>query len=152
MRRKKQQLSHEECVMLLKTEKRGVLSLLGDEGYPYGIPLDFYYEDGKIYFHGAKEGHKISAVENCDKASFCVFTVEPPKDGGWINTVKSVIAFGRIHKVENLDKTIEICRKLSKKFTDDSDYTEKEIAGGKDRVLCLELVCEHITGKKTEEK
>ena len=101
-----------------------MLSLLGDEGYPYGIPLDFYYEDGKIYFHGAKEGHKISAVKNCDKASFCIFTVEPPKNGGWINTVKSVIAFGRIHKVENPDKTVEICRKLSKKFTDDSDYTE----------------------------
>ena len=68
------------------------------------------------------------------------------------NETKKAVAFERIHKVEDSDKTIEICRKLSRKFTDDSDYAEKETAGGKDRVLCLELVCEHITGKKTEER
>lgn len=65
---------------------------------------------------------------------------------------RKAVASGRIHKVEDPDKTIEICRKPSKKFTDDSDYAEKKITGGKDRVLRLELVCEHITGKKTEER
>ena len=65
---------------------------------------------------------------------------------------RKTVASGRIHKVEDPDKTIEICRKPSKKSTDDSNYAEKEIVGGRDRVLLLELVCEHITGKKTEER
>ena len=75
MRRFKQQISDAECKEILKNEKRGVLSLLGDDGYPYGLPISHLYseEDNKIYFHGAKEGHKIDAIKNYDKASFCVY-------------------------------------------------------------------------------
>ena len=64
MRRFKQQLSEEECRHILKTEKRGVLAVNGDGGYPYTIPINYIYEEesGKIYFHGAKEGHKIDAL------------------------------------------------------------------------------------------
>lgn len=72
MRRFKQQITDAECKEILKNEKRGVLSLLGDGGYPYGLPMSHLYseEDNKIYFHGAKEGHKIDAIKNCDKASW----------------------------------------------------------------------------------
>ena len=69
MRRFKQQVSDEECIRILKEQPRGVLSMIGDDGYPYGIPLDHWYceENGRLYFHGAKEGHKIDAVTRCDK-------------------------------------------------------------------------------------
>ena len=69
MRRIKQQITREECIRILKEEPRGILSMLGDDGYPYGIPLNHWYceEDGKIYFHGAKTGHKIDAITNYDK-------------------------------------------------------------------------------------
>ncbi len=61
MRRKKQQLSFEECQEILNNEVRGVLSVIGDNGYPYGIPINYKYSttENKIYFHGAKKGHKI---------------------------------------------------------------------------------------------
>ncbi len=74
MRRWKQEIPREECVRILKEEKRGVLSLIGEEGWPYGIPLDHWYceEDGHIYFHGAKEGHKIDALRAEDRVSYCV--------------------------------------------------------------------------------
>ncbi len=64
MRRFKQQISEEECTRILKEEKRGVLSMIGDEGYPYGIPLNHWYDEaaGTICFHVAKEGHKIDAL------------------------------------------------------------------------------------------
>lgn len=63
MRRFKQQISEEECIRILKEQPRGVLSMLGDDGYPYGIPLDYLYmEDGHLYFHCAKEGHKLDAI------------------------------------------------------------------------------------------
>ncbi|MBP3901898.1 MAG: pyridoxamine 5'-phosphate oxidase family protein, partial [Blautia sp.] len=75
MMRIKQQLSQEECIEILKKEPRGVLSVLGDDGYPYGMPINQYYceEDGKIYFHSGKKGHKVDAIKRCDKASFCVY-------------------------------------------------------------------------------
>ena len=66
MRRFGQQVAGEKCVEILKNEWRGVLALIGDDGYPYTVPMDFFYDedDGKIYFHCAKEGHKIDAIEN----------------------------------------------------------------------------------------
>ena len=64
MRRFKQALSAEECLEVLKEEKRGTLALAGDEGYPYALPINYFYEEasGRIYFHGAGEGHKIDAI------------------------------------------------------------------------------------------
>ena len=59
MRRVKQQLSEDEALKVLKNAKRGVLSVIGDDGWPYGIHLNPYWEDGRLYFHGAKAGHKI---------------------------------------------------------------------------------------------
>ena len=66
MRRIKNQISDKECIDLLKSEWRGVLAVHGEDGYPYALPIDFMYDDagGKIYFHCAREGHKIDAVRN----------------------------------------------------------------------------------------
>ena len=74
MRRSNQQFPEKDCIEILKTEPRGILSVLGEDGYPYGIPMNHFYReaDGKLYFHCAKEGHKLDAVRACDKASFCV--------------------------------------------------------------------------------
>ena len=71
MRRFRQQLSREECLAVLAAEKRGVLAVLGDGGYPYAVPLDFWYdaENDRLCFHGAKTGHKLDALARCGKAS-----------------------------------------------------------------------------------
>ncbi|MBQ7167600.1 MAG: pyridoxamine 5'-phosphate oxidase family protein, partial [Treponema sp.] len=92
MRRFGQQVASEKCVEILKNEWRGVLALLGDDGYPYTVPMDFFYDedDGKIYFHCAKEGHKIDAIEKCDKASFCVMDQGFKKEGDWALNITSV--------------------------------------------------------------
>lgn len=153
MRRFKQQLTLEECVNILKNEPRGVLSVIGDDGYPYGVPLDHWYceEDGKLYFHGAKEGHKVDAIKNCDKVSYCVYNRGFRKASEWALNISSVIVFGRIRPVEDMEKAEKICRSLCSKFTDDETYIENEISGGLSRVLCLELTPEHITGKLVKE-
>ena len=69
MRRIKQQVSEEECIRILKTERRGVLAMIGEEGYPYAVPVNYFYDesDRKIWIHGAKEGHKIDALRRCGK-------------------------------------------------------------------------------------
>jgi len=153
MRRFNQQISDSECIEILKNTKRGVLSLIGDDGYPYGLPIDHWYceEDGKIYFHGAKEGHKIDAIKTCDKASYCVYDEGYRKEGDWALNIKSVITFGRISLVEDDEKAREICTALTRKFTDDEEYLEKELKNAFPRVQCLELAPEHMTGKLVNE-
>ena len=88
--RKKQQLSDAECIGILKKEKRGVLSVLGDEGYPYGMPMNHYYNeaDGRIYFHCGKRGHRTDSLRNCDKVSFCVYDEGYRKAGEWALNIK----------------------------------------------------------------
>lgn len=153
MRRFKQQISDEECKEILKNEKRGVLSLIGDDGYPYGIPLNhFYYEkENVIYFHGAKEGHKIDAIKNCNKVSYCVYEKGVKRENHWSYDVRSVICFGKIHFVEDFDESIEICRKIWWKFGTDEKEFEEEIKRAGSRVLCLRFEIEHMTGKKVNE-
>lgn len=153
MRRSKQQFSQEECTEILKQEVRGVLSVLGDDGYPYGIPMDHWYDEknGKIYFHGAKEGHKIDAIKACDKVSYCVYDKGYRKDGEWALNIRSVVVFGSIRPVEHMEKVEEICRNLCLKFTDDQEYIEKELTNYTSRVLCLDLTPEHMTGKLVNE-
>ena len=101
MNRKKQQLPDEECIDILKTELRGVLSVNGDDGYPYGLPINHYYceDDGKIYFHSGKKGHKADALRRDDKASFCVYDGGFRKEGEWALNIRSVIVFGRVEFV-----------------------------------------------------
>ena len=153
MRRIKQQISDEECREVLTSEPRGVLSVIGDEGYPYGIPMDHWYSesDNKIYFHCAKEGHKLDAIRACDKVSYCVMDEGYRKEGEWALNIRSVIVFGRIRVVEDEEKRAEIGTNLCRKFTDDESYIEHEVRNALPRALCLELTPEHITGKLVNE-
>lgn len=153
MRRYKQQISDEECIRILKEQPRGVLSVLGDGGYPYGMPLNHWYceEDGKLYFHGAKTGHKIDAIKNCDKASFCVYDEGYRREGEWALNINSVIVFGKIKLVTDMEKAKVICTALCRKFTDDEEYLENELKNSLPRVQCLELTIEAMSGKLVNE-
>ncbi|MEE8703530.1 MAG: pyridoxamine 5'-phosphate oxidase family protein [Olsenella sp.] len=154
IRRFKQQLSDEQCVEVLEGEHRGVLSLLGDDGYPYGVPLDHWYceEDGHLYFHGAREGHKVDAMRACDKASYCVFEQGVPNERRRGLDVRCVIVFGRVRLVEDPVATERVCRALCEElFPGDKEYAGAEIAHAGRFVQCFELVPEHVTGKLVNE-
>ncbi len=153
MRRIKQQISPEECRQVLREQPRGVLSMLGDDGYPYGIPMDHWYceADGAIYFHCAKAGHKIDAITACDKVSYCVMDEGWRKEGEWALNIRSVIVFGRIEMVEDQETIYRIARQLSYKFTNDEQYINREITRSGPRTLMFALVPEHMTGKIVNE-
>ena len=151
--RHKQQLPDSECIEILKSEPRGVLSVMGDEGYPYGLPIDHWYceENGKLYFHCGKIGHKLDAIRNCDKVSYCVTDGGKAEVGEWALYFRSVIVFGRAKIIEDKARIIEITRQLSCKFTDDTAYIEDEIRRFAAGTLCIELTPEHICGKRVHE-
>ena len=154
MQRKKQAISREDCLELLRQEKRGVLSVLGDEGYPYGMPLNHWYceADGNLYFHCGKTGHRTDALRRCDKVSYCVYDSGYYNEGDWALNIRSVIVFGRVEIVEDHSKALEISRALSHKFTSDKEYIEKEIQFAGHRVLVFSLNIEHMSGKLVNEK
>lgn len=153
MRRFKQELTKEECMELLKESKRGVLSVIVEDGYPRGIPMDHWYdeEDGCIYFHGAKEGQKIDALKENNKASYCVMCESGKEENSWILHFQSVNVYGRVEFVEDEETKIKACSGICKKFTDDESYLQDELSKGLARVQVLKLVPEYITGKKIKE-
>jgi len=153
MSRIRQALSREECLEILKREPRGVLSVHGDDGYPYGVPINHWYceEDGNLYFHSGKKGHKIDAMAREEKASFCVMDQGFRRPGQWALNIRSVVVFGRIRPVEDHARALEICEKLSRKFTGDDAYIREEIRRYGDAVYCFSLTPEHITGKLVNE-
>ena len=130
-----------------------MLCVLGDGGYPYGLPINHFYcpEDGKIYFHSGKTGHKIDAMRRCPKASFCVYDQGYRKEGQWALNIRSVIVFGKIEMVEDQEKVSEIARRLSRKFTQDESYIDREILRSGPRTLLFALVPEYMTGKLVNE-
>lgn len=129
MRRFKQQVTTEECKKVLKEEKRAAFSVIGDDGYPYTIPINFYYdkEDNNIYFHGAKEGHKVDAMNRCDKVCLTVWNQGFKKEGHWEWNPTSVVVFGKVKLVTEKNIFEDRLRKLAAKYYPNIDEIEKEM-------------------------
>ena len=128
---------------------------LVDGNEAYIVPMNFGYDvtadEVTLYFHCAKEGHKIDAIKNYEKASFCVYDSGYRKDGEWALNINSVIIFGKIRLVTDLEITRKICINLVQKFTDDEKYLEKALQNALPRVQCLEFEIEHMTGTLVNE-
>jgi len=153
MRRSPQALTQEEITDLLKKETRGVLSVQGDDGYPYGFPINHYYDEetGQIYFHGANFGHHIDALKRDPKVSFCVFGQDFVREGEWAKNVKSVIIFGKAELVDELEEVKRIATKICEKFPCPPGYVEEEIEKDAKRTMCIVLTIENINGKLVNE-
>lgn len=152
MRRFKQEVSREECEKILSTAPRGTLAVHGDMGYPYALPVNFIYLDGKVYIHGAKAGHKHDAVKRNPKVSFCVLDEGVKYEGEWWNTFVSVICFGTVKIVEDESLKDRSLRAIGLKyFPEDYDLEDDMLKNGP-RADVLELSIEHMTGKRVREK
>ena len=77
MRRKRQQLSEVESIGILQKATAGTLALLGDNDYPYAVPISYVYHERKLYFHSALAGHKVDAISNL----CCQFPIPADYDG-----------------------------------------------------------------------
>ncbi|MBQ8485452.1 MAG: NimIJ family nitroimidazole resistance protein [Bacteroidaceae bacterium] len=152
MRRFRQQLSDDESVGILKKATSGTLALLGDNGYPYAVPISYVYAEGKLYFHSALSGHKVDAIRNCNKASFCVIEQDIIHPKEYTTYFRSVIAFGRIHIVEDDAEKLSAARLLSERYNPgDDEGFQKELEKGFARMLAIRFDIEHLTGKEAIE-
>ena len=126
MRRKRQQLAEVESIAILQKATSGTLALLGDDDYPYAVPISYVYHEGKLYFHSALEGHKIDAIRKCDKASFCVIEQDNVQPENYTTFFRSVIAFGRIHIIEDAQEKLEIARMLGNRYNPNQDEARQK--------------------------
>lgn len=152
MRRIKQQLSREECGEVLASSPRGVLAVLGENGYPYGVPLNYVWHEGKLYFHGAREGHKLDALAANDKASFTVLDEGVREEGAWWLTFRSVIAFGRVRRVEDEAVAREMLTLIGQRYFPPEKDVAESVEHSMPRIAMLEMTIDHLTGKLVQEK
>ena len=155
MRRSKQALSAQETKALLSAEKRGILAVNGDDGYPYAIPLNYFYdrENRKIYFHGARAGHKVDALRVCDKVCFTVYGNETIREEDWAPFMQSTVVFGRCHLMENgSEKAMEMLKRFAMKYYPNEQLADEEIAQAGRAVQMFEIEIEHLSGKEVQEK
>lgn len=152
MRRFRQQLSKSECESILSTATSGTLALLGDNGYPYAIPISHVYTEGRLYFHSAKEGHKVDAIRSYDKASFCVIDADDVHPEEFTSYFRSVIAFGKIHLVKSEEERLYAATLLGERFNPgDTEGLRREMEKGISRMLVIRLDIEHLSGKEAIE-
>ena len=152
MRRFKQQLSDQECRDILTMAYRGFLSVIGDGGYPYAVPINFVYSDGHILFHCAMEGHKLDAIKACEKACFTVIDEPVREPGDWWYHVKSVICFGRVRIVSDDAQRLQGLRILGQKYFPQGYDMEADIVKNGPRAALLDFTIEHMSGKQVREK
>jgi len=152
MRRKRQELNAETCQEILKNGKTGVLAVHGEEGYPYTVPLNYVLLNGKLYFHCAKAGHKLDAVRQNDKVSFCVIGREEIVSETFSTDYQSVVVFGRAAEVaEDAEKRLAVTA-LADKYSPDEppEKRDEEISGSWQSLAVICLMPEHITGKQAK--
>lgn len=153
MRRIKQLLSEEKTVDIMKRNTAGVLALLDDDDYPYAVPISYVYSDGKVYMHSARQGHKVDAVRNHEKASFCVIDKDRIVPEEYTTYFRSAIAFGKVRLVEDGEEKKKAAELLGRKYYpgDTMENLIKVIDEAEKRFLVIALDIEHMTGKEAIE-
>lgn len=152
MRRFKQAVSEEDCRALLQKARRGVLAVSGDNGYPYAVPMNFYFdgEKGSIFFHCAREGHKLDAMLRDEKVCFTVFGGDVKRDD-WAWYVTSVVVFGEAQLVTEEAEKNALLRALAKKYFPPEEDVEADMARNAARALVVEIKIRHMTSKLVHE-
>lgn len=152
MRRKKQLLPAELTEAVMKSGITGVLGVLGDEGYPYTVPVNYVYEQRVIYFHCAKAGHKLDAIRREPKVSFSVIHQEEIVPEAFTAYFSSAIAFGRAAEVTDDEEKRRAMRMLNKKYAPGrNEAGEEEIQKFWTSLCVVKIEVEHLTGKEAIE-
>ena len=152
MRRRKQLLPEEKSVSILERMTSGVLAVMGDNGYPYAVPLSYVYCDGKLYFHSAKTGHKIEAIIRNEKVSFCVIEQDNVVPEEYTTYFRSVIVFGKARILTDGKEKRKAMEILAEKYSPSQQEGRlQEIEKSFKHFVMIELLVESMTGKEAIE-
>ena len=155
IRKKINEIDRTATEALLTFNRRGVLAMNGDNGYPYAIPINYFYdnETQKIYFHGAKAGHKVDALKTSDKVCFTVYGNERIDEAeSWAPYVQSVVVFGRCRLLKAGPESIDRLKEFAMKYYPDETLADEQIARNGRATQMFEITIEHMSGKQVQEK
>ena len=148
MRRKNQQLSDEEAKQILASGQTAVLALHGDDGYPYAVPLNYVYADGKIYVHCAKAGHKLDAIRRDPKLSLVVIERDDVVPEELATYYRSVIVFGHARILEDDEEKRHAAELIGLHYYNVPEAVHKEIEATWNALVRIEITIDHMTGKE----
>ena len=147
VRRIDREIDQDECIEVIKKNNVGILSLNNTAGHPYGVPLNYMFWDGALYFHCAKEGKKLNLISSDDRACFVIIGKNEVVPNELTTYYQSVIIFGNIEKITDDGTKNDILLRFGEYFGCDSEmnkrYVEKKTAACD--VLKFEIA--HISGK-----
>lgn len=152
LRRKKQLLSEQETLRVLEEGKTGIVGVLGDDGYPYTVPINYVSLEDKIYFHSAKKGHKVDAIAKEPKVSMTVVEKDDVVSREFTTYFRSIQLFGKAYVVEDEAERNVAFRALCEKFSGtDMDRYDEIMSKEADAAAIVRIDIEHITGKESME-
>lgn len=154
VRKKKNEISLEAVHQLLHHARRGILAVNGDDGYPYAIPINFLYDEdaGKVYFHGARAGHKVDAIKACDKVCFTVYGDEVIRQEDWAPFLQSAVVFGRCRLVESGPESTQLLRRFAMRYYPSESLADEEITAAGKAAQMFEISIECLSGKEVQER
>lgn len=131
----------------------GVLAVHGDDGYPYAVPLSYAYEDGKLWFHCARTGHKLDAILRDPKVTFCVVDRDQVVPLEYTTYFRSVILFGKARVLEDPAEIRTALEKLALRYAPEDSEAHREAILEKElpAVVVIEVTMEHLSGKEAIE-
>lgn len=151
MRRKLQTLSEEECLEIINQATSGTLAVLGDDDYPYAVPLSYAYEDGCIYTHCARTGHKNDAIAGHDKVCFSIIGQDKVVPELYTTYFRSVCLFGRASFLEDPDEILRATRLIGQRYRPGhEEEMEEEIDRLKNALAVMCIRVEHMSGKQSK--
>jgi hypothetical protein len=149
MRRIRQELTKEESIEILEKQTNGILSVMGDDGFPYGVPLSYVYDNDKIYFHCAKSGHKLDSIKNNDKVCFTVVGMDEVMPSKMTSCYQSVIVFGKATIIEDSNEKLRSHMLLADKYSSQfPEQIQEEIEKSIDQMDMVQIEIVHMTGKQ----
>ena len=154
IRKIKNEINQEDVKELLKTSRRGILAMNGDDGYPYAIPVNYFYDEteGKIFFHGAKAGYKVDCLESSDKVCFTVIGSEMIRAEEWAPYMQSVVIFGRCQLIDDKQNAMKRLKDFAMKYYPSENMVLDEIKEDGKATQMFEIDIEYMTGKEVQEK
>ena len=154
IRRKKNEISADQCIDIIKSQRRAILAVVGDEGYPYAVPMNYVYneENHCLYMHGAKVGHKFDAMKACNKVCVTICDEGHKKFGQKGIFVNSVIIMGKVRFVDDVKEITDAMMRFGVRFDRLPEMIQKQLVASMSVLQVFEIEMDHMSGKTTHEQ
>jgi hypothetical protein len=147
MRRQDRQTSDQEARELLTSGEYGVLSTVGPDGEPYGVPISYAFRGDEIVFHSAPEGRKLDNLTSGARASFCVVGATQVIPEMFGTRYQSAIASGEVRELFGDEKILALGWLVEKYAPNFIKQGAEYIDGAHAKTRVFSLRVRHLTGK-----